>query len=432
MIRTKEEFIEYIDSFGKKPGEYTRDEIYQIGIEGKYNLSKSDKGGFWLWLADYLGVGDPGDREAGERLRGWVKDEQKRRGSLPQAAQLFRNTESEGERNELTDSIEQKKRELYIAQTNARDVQNEYRGLLRNEARSEQLINSIKECADKVAVKIPLPSSGYIPKGVIPGKEAVLMYSDLHIGMQIRNFANVYNSDIAALRLQKLATDTIRSCQLNKVDTLHIVNLGDLIHGLIHITGRISAEYDVASQIVEASELTAQFVAMLGQAAPHITYRSCTDNHSRMSADFKESIEAENFGRLIDFYLEQRLKDIPNLKFCHDNLTDDLGLFTLGNGVSILFAHGHRDPSQAMTNTIIGVQKALGNKYDIKYFLMGHYHSEKLKAFQFCRVIVNGSICGTDDFAYSKRLFGEPSQTLLIFDGANLIDERIVLDINGV
>ena len=43
------------------------------------------------------------------------------------------------------------------------------------------------------------------------------------------------------------------------------------------------------------------------------------------------------------------------------------------------------------------------------------------------KVIVNGSICGTEGYAFSKRLFGEPEQTLLLFDGENLITFNINL-----
>ena len=45
------------------------------------------------------------------------------------------------------------------------------------------------------------------------------------------------------------------------------------------------------------------------------------------------------------------------------------------------------------------------------------------------KVIVNGSVCGTEQYAFSKRLFGDPEQTLMIFDGINVIDYHINLNI---
>ena len=53
--------------------------------------------------------------------------------------------------------------------------------------------------------------------------------------------------------------------------------------------------------------------------------------------------------------------------------------------------------------------------------------SNKLKEFQGCRVIVSGSIVGTEQYAFSKRLFSKASQTLLIFEDENLIDIKINL-----
>ena len=45
------------------------------------------------------------------------------------------------------------------------------------------------------------------------------------------------------------------------------------------------------------------------------------------------------------------------------------------------------------------------------------------------KVIINGCVCGVDQYAYSKRLFGKPEQTLLIFEGNDMIDVNINLDI---
>ena len=43
------------------------------------------------------------------------------------------------------------------------------------------------------------------------------------------------------------------------------------------------------------------------------------------------------------------------------------------------------------------------------------------------KVIVNGSICGIDSYAFSKRLGDDPEQVLLIFEDNNLLDFTINL-----
>ena len=45
------------------------------------------------------------------------------------------------------------------------------------------------------------------------------------------------------------------------------------------------------------------------------------------------------------------------------------------------------------------------------------------------RVYINGSICGTDPYADSIHKYTKPKQTLLIFDGDNVLNFSIDLDI---
>ena len=53
-----------------------------------------------------------------------------------------------------------------------------------------------------------------------------------------------------------------------------------------------------------------------------------------------------------------------------------------------------------------------------------------MKSYQNARVIVNGSIVGTDSYALSKRLFSKPSQVMLVFDEDNTISISINLEDN--
>lgn len=43
MIITKKEFINYVKNFNKMPGEFTRDEMIEIGIKAKTSLIKKDR-----------------------------------------------------------------------------------------------------------------------------------------------------------------------------------------------------------------------------------------------------------------------------------------------------------------------------------------------------------------------------------------------------
>lgn len=428
---TKQEFWKYVDGFGRKLGEFTDEEKEEICLKGKTELSSKDKVGFWGELAEKLGVNPGNSHKKGESLRSWLKARLAKKGELPKTIRMLDGKVIDGaDTKTLTSIVAEQKRELYMAQTLARDAMNEYRDDLRKEARSQMLIKAMEEMAGK---RQPIQFVPYEAKGdANPFREAVLIISDMHIGMCINSFCNVYNADIASRRMAKLVSDVCVECGRFNVETLHVLDLGDAIHGLIHNSSRLSQEYDVAEQVMIAQELMAEALARIASAVPKVTYRSCLDNHSRMMANYKDSKDTENFGRLIHHYLKARLRGIPSISFPEDNLDPSLGLLKLRSGEGMLFAHGHLDnPTQAVQEISGIISSMPGAPTKVSYFVLGHYHAEKMKSYQGCRVIVNGSFCGTDEFALSKRLFSSPSQTLLVFNGQNLIEERIGLDIRG-
>ena len=81
----------------------------------------------------------------------------------------------------------------------------------------------------------------------------------------------------------------------------------------------------------------------------------------------------------------------------------------------MICSHGHRDNLNTIIQGYIGATKKF-----IDYVCVGHFHDSKMKSFQGAKVFVNGSLCGVDSYAASKRLFGDPEQTLLIFNGMTL------------
>lgn len=408
-IITMQDLLEFIKTLGKEPGEYTDDEIYKIGLKHKKLL----KGKSWTTLAKVLGV-----EKTGEQLRTWVLNKQKKDGVLP------RNTKIINDKNirdcsidEISDNIEKQLGELYKERTKTRDVLNAYRRTLRDEARIESfkdtIVTTIKELDDlPYVITCERKNSN---------QEGILLFSDLHIGVNCDNFYNTYNTQIAQERVSRLVNDTIKYCKQNNVSTLNVLNLGDLIHGIIHTSARVEQDTDVIGQVMVAAEILARALNDLQQAAPKVIYRSVSDNHSRVIANKNDHIEKENLNRLIDWYLETRLVG-TNVEFINDNLDIGLGKFTLKNGKNVVFAHGHQDNVNTALQGYIGATREF-----IDYILLAHYHSEKVKAFQGCKVIVNGSIVGTEQYALSKRLFNQPSQILLITDGDNLLNISVNL-----
>lgn len=398
---TKEEFVEFIDSFKKKPGEFTEDEIYQIGCAHKKVEPANHRS--WEFVKEKLGW-----ESSTDALRMYVNYRIKK--DLPVLPA------SEEPENELQAQLNQ----LYIEKTKVRDLRNSFTRGLRDEARVQALKETLQATVKELNA---LPKIEHKEATLKTDTEAILMLSDLHIGAYCNNFYNTYNIDVAGHRLSKLANEAVAYCKTFGIRKLNVVNLGDLIHGLIHTNARVEEQTDAVTQVMIAGEMIAQFLNIVTDAADEVTYRSCSDNHSRTMPNKNEAIENENFGRLIDWFLEERLKD-TKIKFCNDNIDYSLGKFELLDGRKVMFAHGHNDSINRSFESFIGASREF-----IDIGLLGHYHSNKTKSFNGFKVFVNGSIVGTEQYALSKRLFSEPEQKLLIFDAENIIDININLNV---
>lgn len=423
-MKLPQELIDKINllDINPKTGSYFKTDLYLIGVEHK-KLNNAQKS--WEELGSLLNMGS-------EKLRCFVKSAQKRLHNTEDINVIrsyFNEYQQTTDEEELNNSIlSDDTIKLQIEKNKYQMMKNNFNNAIRQEARVQEFKDAIIQAINT------LPAFESISTSFNTNKlkhqecfnEAVLMLSDWHIGVDCSNYWNTYNLDIAKKRIEKLTRDTINYCKINKVGKLNVLNMGDLIHGIIHVTSRIEQNFDVATQIIKAGELLAQmlnelYVAFNGEV--EITYRSVIDNHARMVANMKESIDEESFCRIIDWYIIERLKN-TGIIFINDNIDLGLGLFTLGNGSKVVFVHGHQDGVNKSLQHFMGATREF-----IDYILMGHEHSEKSKVYQNTRVICNGSVVGVEQYAVSQRLFNRPSQKLLIFNNAdnNVVDISIDL-----
>lgn len=315
----------------------------------------------------------------------------------------------------LSEEISTKMDELYKQQIKTRDAIREKNKTLRDEARIETLIEAVSEVAESMP-KFELKYN--VVNGV---REAVLMIGDWHYGALVDNFYNKYDTQIAVGRVAKLKEDVLSYCRTMGVKKLNVLNLSDNFEGNIHVSCRVSSEIDIVTQIMQVSELIAEFLKDLSLEIETVNYRSVLDNHSRANKKYNEHIEKENFSRLIDFYLKDRLKETKvNLIF--DNIDENIGLFNLDNGKSVAFVHGHLDKKDKVL-----VDLSIATNKIIDYVCLGHYHEAKSYPTGSSRTFINGTLKGVDSYALNNRLFSKPSQTLLVFDNENIINFEVRL-----
>lgn len=427
---TVEEFWKYVDSIdieSRDDGRFTEEEMFDIGVMFKTQLDNGQKRQIGGW--DYLtSVLKPLDKDGnimtkGDTFRQWVKDRCYRYGTMePNVHLLSGRTIDSLSFEDFSEKAEEIKQDLYKQQIKTRDHLNAYRSLLRDDARMETMRDLIKESAAAKNEFEPLDCKKVFEYEADESAEGVLLFSDWHIGMQIDNFYNRYNVQVARDRVQAVLETTLIEAQKNKIHTLHVLNLGDLIVNTLHTVPRILQEIDAVQQTMVAAEILSEFLVELAKVIPEVTYRSCLDNHSRMTPDLKQSLDSESLAYIIDWYIADRIRD-SGVKIENDNLDPNIGMFTLKNGDKFVFAHGHKiDANQSIQRF------TAATKQYIKYVALGHFHETKMKTFMNSKVFVNGSGCGLDSYALGKCLFGSAEQTLLVFTDRSLNNITIELD----
>ena len=94
----------------------------------------------------------------------------------------------------------------------------------------------------------------------VSDNEAVLVFSDWHLGLKTENVFNTFNTKICKSRVQTVVDRAVERIRLHSCRKLHIVVLGDLYHGAIHNSARVASEELVCDQLMQAAEILAQYI----------------------------------------------------------------------------------------------------------------------------------------------------------------------------
>lgn len=316
--------------------------------------------------------------------------------------------------DDMLQEIEMKKLELQKEKIKVQDQKRELNKLVRMDARFEHLCNVMRECTDALNKEKPyiyIPQEESIDMEEYEYTEAVLMLSDLHIGSAFKNAIAEYNIDIAKARLNELLHKTIKYCQINNVKTLHLELLGDNINGGIHWSSKIESEEDTITQLMIYEEIISEFIYNLSLSIQNVKVYSVIGNHSRLNMNVKDNQKGENLERLVPHYLKARLHDLKNVEIKDDaNIDDGLVIFDVMN-TKIFGLHGDLDKPNKIVDDMIKMFKIIPDEINI-----GHYHHDFEKTEYDIELVINGSLQGTDSFAYRIRKSGRAMQKLSIYN----------------
>ena len=325
-----------------------------------------------------------------------------------------KNTEEES-LNNILDNIKRERVKLSdeIVQNNA---------YIRKIAREETIKEIAKEYAE-IMYKGKILKTPYVERFTNANNCAILQLSDWHYGLEVDNFCNNYNPEICIKRVNELKNKVISICRDNKVNTLYVVNLSDLISGYIHLQLRLQNRFDVITQIMDVSEILAEFLNDLSIYF-NIEYYDCIDNHSRLDPNKKDSINLESLVRITHWYLVERFKDNNKININNYSIFgEDIVAFTCKNW-SIAGVHGDND---SLTNIVEKLSLLTDSSYDL--ILTAHKHHFAAYEDSYCIVLQNGSLMGTDYFATKLRKKSIPSQNLIIVSDENVIESIHKIDL---
>lgn len=283
---------------------------------------------------------------------------------------------------------------------------------LRRLSRLEELVDHAKECIEAIE-PINLP----VVDRKNNNKEAMVVISDAHIGMEINSPFNVYNKKIAEERLNILKQKTYEKVVNEGIEKLYVLSNGDQIEGIINVSARIEQEMNVIEQITTFTSYLEGFMKDFLDLGIEVELLVVCGNHSRLFSNKKESIGTEeNFERLIKVILDKVFSKYPNYSSKED--TNGIIITKIGNE-SVASVHGDLDRG---SNPVSKLKDLTGE--DVSLLVTGHVHTMFTKEYGHSLHVGVGCLGGINSYAINGRYSGRPSQMILTFNEEGL-DEII-------
>jgi hypothetical protein len=306
----------------------------------------------------------------------------------------------------------QKEIEIRKEKVKLQDLKTQVNKQIRELARKNNLEEILEDKLDELNMQPKMINDEYKQR-VTSNRDMVMLISDIHYGIKTTNAMSPYDSDICKLKMNYLVDKTIAFSLENDIDKLYVMILGDEISGLIHNTTRLEQREDVISQVLGVSELLYESIIKLSKNLPFVIVGLAQGNHSRVMADKKDSLEQENFTRLVKEFLRLRLENVSNVLLLENKFDESIIELNI-RGYNVIGLHGQNDRLNNLSRLIEMFDKK------IDYICLGHYHQSKEFENNKTEVIVNGCFSG-DDYSKRLRLYNKPIQKLLLFDNTGKI-----------
>ena len=240
------------------------------------------------------------------------------------------------------------------------------------------------------------------------GHDVIVCLSDLHTGAGIDSAWNKFNREILKARLESYVAQVFNIVERHAAEKIHVLLLGDLINGHIHVNTRVQNNENSIEQVMTAAELVSNFVAELYEVCQHIDVYSVSGNHSRVFPSKEDQVAGDELEALIPFYMKARLQNLAGIEVKTEKLDPTFGGFKARNSL-VMYAHGDKDsPANVVEHLTMMV------KQPIDLVFLGHRHTNGMTTVYGTKVIESGCVCGTDSYAVGIRKNDIPQQAVAV------------------
>lgn len=329
------------------------------------------------------------DSENSENYRQMIKQEQKARGVLPSAKKT-----AEMVADNKIESIKHEIGEISLAK---RDAQNSFRELnkLKRELSdgvllAESIENVLREKDfGKPATFEPV----YVEK--LFKKDMIASLSDLHYGAIVDVEGRMYNTKIAERLLMEYAEEIIAIAEENNVESVYVINLGDIIeHLYMRTQNTFSSSSTLGEQITEVSDLIIKFLQKLSKYLK-VAYSAISGNHDRMNGNKQDNIYSDSAVSVSNKIIETFTKYGSNDRITYVDAEPYHQIISMHNR-NFLFVHGDRTP---LAKQSVLAEQSMLYGIDFDAIIGGHVHHHTVKEVGEDRYVVTfGSIKGSDEY----------------------------------
>lgn len=286
-----------------------------------------------------------------------------------------------------------------------------YNRQIRQEARKESFVEMVQNI---ICNNVEPTQLSVMTTNCVGDTDVVCHLTDIHTGIEINNWKNVFNEKVLKRRIEKY-TEEILSVQHRHNSQCCYLVVGEVLSGIIHNNLRLQNNMDLMEQFKYVSELIASMLCHLAESFESVYVFTTPGNHSRITAKKEDSLDGENIDILLPFYLKARLQNIENISICDNTVEPEIAMFNV-RGNHVFAAHGHKDTP---ANVVQNFTMMFGIKPDI--VLLGHRHTNGLTTVYDTKVIESGCVSGSDAYAISIRKVNKPEQTISVVDETGLV-----------